>query len=246
MRAAAARDPERELQLRRSGLKRPPFAIDMHAESMYIESDRRSLYGQDKSMPKGIPLTEEEQIRRRHEIFGASVKLFLKNGFQETSMREIAGEAGIGKSTLYDYFPTKDDILAWGVEDELLDLTAAGKEIADMPLPAIERLRKIMKNHVKILSAGKDFYLKISFEVQRLSLETQRRIQVRRHAYQDLIRQLIDEGIREGSFRKVDSLLVARILLTAATPTIFTSRPSGTPEQMLNMALDIIFRGIQD
>ena len=37
---------------------------------MYIESDQRSLSDQDTSMPKGIPLTEHEQMRRRHEIFG--------------------------------------------------------------------------------------------------------------------------------------------------------------------------------
>jgi AcrR family transcriptional regulator len=55
-------------------------------------------------MPKGIPLTEEEQARRRKEIFHASVHLFLSKGFNETSMR-IAEAAGIGKSTLYDYFP---------------------------------------------------------------------------------------------------------------------------------------------
>lgn len=196
-------------------------------------------------MPKGTPLTEQEQMRRRHEIFSASVKLFLKNGFQETSMREIAEEAGIGKSTLYDYFPTKDEILVWGVEDEFMDLAAGAQEIAAMPLPAIERLRKAMKNHVEILNAGKEFYLKLSFEVQRLSLETQKRIQVRRHAYQDLIRRLIDEGIKEGSFRKVDSLFVARMLIVAVTPTIFTSRPTGTPQEMLGTALDVILKGIQ-
>ena len=196
-------------------------------------------------MPKGIPLTEDEQVRRRHEIFGASIQLFLKNGFQETSMREIAEEAGIGKSTLYDYFPTKDDILAWGVEDEFIDLANAAREIAAQPLPAVKRLRKIMRNHVDVLAAGKDFYLKLSFEVQRLSLETQKRIQVRRHAYQDLIRQLIDEGIQEGAFRKVDSLFVARMLIVAITPTIFTSRPTGTPQQMLSTALDVFLRGIE-
>ena len=37
-------------------------------------------------MPKGIPLTEEEQFRRRKEIFDASVHLFLDKGFNETSM----------------------------------------------------------------------------------------------------------------------------------------------------------------
>ncbi len=212
---------------------------------MYIKSDQRSLSGQDKTLPKGIPLTEEEQMRRRHEIFGTSVQLFLKNGFQETSMREIAERAGIGKSTLYDYFRTKEEILAWGVEDELVDLSAAAQEIVALPLPAAERLRKVAKNHVQALTASKDLYLKLSFEVQRLSLETQKRIQVRRHAYQDLIRQLIDQGIREGSFRRVDSLLVARLLIVAMTPTIFTSRPTGTPQQMLNTALDVILKGIR-
>lgn len=196
-------------------------------------------------MPKGIPLTDQDQDRRRHEIFGASVKLFLENGFQETSMREIAEFAGIGKSTLYDYFPTKEDLLAWGVEDEIADLAAAAKQIVALPSPAAERLRKLAKNHVQVLAASRDLYLKLSFEVQRLSLETQKRIQVRRHAYQDLIRQVIDEGIREGSFRKVDSLFVARLLIVAMTPTIFTSRPTGTPQQMLNTALDVILKGIQ-
>ncbi len=212
---------------------------------LYARSDHRSLSAPELHVPKGIPLTEEEQVRRRHEIFGASIKLFLKNGFQETSMREIAEEAGIGKSTLYDYFPTKDDILAWGVEDEFMDLADAAREIAAQPLPAVTRLRKIMKNHVEMLAASRDFYLKLSFEVQRLSLETQKRIQVRRHAYQDLIRQLIDEGIQEGAFRKVDSLFVARMLIVAITPTIFTSRPTGTPQQMLSTALDVFLRGIE-
>jgi TetR/AcrR family transcriptional regulator, cholesterol catabolism regulator len=196
-------------------------------------------------MPKGVPLTEEEQVRRRHEIFDASVKLFLKNGFQETSMREIAEAAGIGKSTLYDYFKTKDEILVWGVEDELMDLTAEVQVITARSAPAIGRLRRAMKTHMEFWVARKDFYLKLSFEVQGLNLENQKRIQVRRHAYQDLIRQLIDDGIQDGSFRKVDSLIVARMLINAITPTMFTSRPTGTLEQMLNRALDIILMGIQ-
>jgi AcrR family transcriptional regulator len=196
-------------------------------------------------MPKGIPLTEEEMLRRRHEIFNASVNLFLTKGFRETSMREIAESANMGKSSLYDYFKTKDDILLWAVEDELFDLTVAAREIACQPLPAIKKLRQVMKKHLEFLVERKEFYLKLSFEVQRLSIQSQLRIQEKRHAYQDLIRQLIEEGIREGAFHPVDSLLVTRILITAITPTVFTSRPTGTPEKMLETALDIIMRGIQ-
>ena len=196
-------------------------------------------------MPKGIPLTEEELNRRRHEIFAASVHLFLEKGFRETSMREIAIAAGMGKSSLYDYFKTKDEILLWGVEDELFDLSAVAQEIASQPIPAIDRLRQVLQKQLEFLVERKEFYLKLSFEVQRLAMESQKRIQVRRHAYQDLISKLIDEGIQEGSFRPVESLLVTRTLITALTPTVFTSRPSGTPEEMLDLAFDIILKGIQ-
>jgi len=196
-------------------------------------------------MPKGIPLTEEELDRRRHEILAKTVHLFVNNGFSETSMREIAETVGMGKSSLYDYFATKDDILLWAVEDEIKDLTITALDIASQPISAIERLRQIMQKHLEYLISNKDFYLKLSFEVQRLAIESQQRIQVRRHAYQDLIRRLIDDGIREGSFRTVDSLLVARLLITALTPTVFTSRPTGTPEQMLESGFDIILKGIQ-
>lgn len=196
-------------------------------------------------MPKGIPLTEEELDRRRHEIFAASVYLFLEKGFRETSMREIAAAAGMGKSSLYDYFKTKDEILLWGVEDEIFDLSVAAQEIAGQTLPAIQRLRQVMETHLQFLVKQKEFYLKLSFEVQRLAIESQKRIQVARHAYQDLVCKLIDDGIREGSFRQVDSLLVARTLITALMPTVFTSRPTGTPEEMLDMAFDIIMKGIQ-
>jgi AcrR family transcriptional regulator len=196
-------------------------------------------------MPKGVPLTEEELNRRRHQIFDATVNLFLSKGFRETSMREIAEAAKMGKSSLYDYFKTKDEIILWAVEDELFDLTAAAQQIASQPLPAIERLRQVMRKHLEFLVESKEFYLKLSFEVQRLAMDSQKRIQVGRHAYQDLIRRLIDEGIQEGSFRPVDSLLVARTLITALTPTVYTSRPTGTPQEMLDTAFDIILKGIQ-
>ena len=196
-------------------------------------------------MPKGIPLTEEELDRRRHEIFEKTVHLFINNGFRETSMREIAAAAGMGKSSLYDYFKTKDEILLWAMEDEIIDLTTAVQKIVSQPIPAVERLRQVMQKHLEYLVSSKEFYLKLSFEVQRLAIESQQHIQVKRHAYQDLIRELIDEGIQEGTFRPVKPLLVTRILITALTPTVFTSRPTGTPHEMLEEAFDVIMKGIQ-
>lgn len=196
-------------------------------------------------MPKGIPLTEAELAHRRKEISTAAVHLFLKNGFTETSMREIGKVVGIGKSTLYDYFKTKDEVLLSVIEDMIASATAEARLTIAQPLPAIERLQQLMRKHVEYLVAQKELYLKLSFEVQRLSLESQQHIQRLRHAYQDLVRRLIEEGIAEGSIRKVDALVAARTLITALTPAVYTTRPSGTPEYMLNEIFDIILKGIQ-
>lgn len=195
-------------------------------------------------MPKGIPLTEEEQAARRHEIFHRVVSIFLRKGFQETSMREIAEAAGLGKSTLYDYFKTKDDILLYFFEDQLNDLTETAQQIAMQNKAADQRLRQITQMHMEFLQANKSLFMKMSLEIQRLKLESQKKIQEKRHAYQDLIRALIDEGIREGAFRKVDSLLAARILITSLAPVVYTSRPTGSLQEMVKETLDIFIKGI--
>lgn len=196
-------------------------------------------------MPKGIPLTEEEQNRRRHEVFAASMHLFLKKGFRETTMQEIALAAGMGKSTLYDYFKTKDEILLSVVEDEIYDLTELAKQIADQDITAAEKIRQIMHAHLEFLLANKEFYAKMTYEVQRLDMESQRRIQVKRHAYQDLLCKLVEDAIHEGTFRPVNPLLAARTILSITTPAVFTNRPTGTPEQMMDEAIDIFYKGVQ-
>jgi AcrR family transcriptional regulator len=195
-------------------------------------------------MPKGIPLTEKDLNRRRHEIWEASVTLFLEKGFQETTMQEIAETARMGKSTLYDYFATKDEILISYVEDAIFDLAEQAGQIASQDIPSYEKLHQVMHLHLEYLMANKDFYTKLTFEVQRLGLESQRRIQARRHSYQDLLCRLIEEGVREGAFRPVSSLLAARTILALLTPVAYTSRPTGTPEQMLHEALDIFYHGV--
>jgi AcrR family transcriptional regulator len=196
-------------------------------------------------MPKGIPLTEEEQARRRHEIFHQAVKVFLKKGFHETSMREIAEQAGIGKSTLYDYFKTKDEVLLYFFEDQINDLTESAQKVALQNIAADERLRQVMKIHLEFLQANKSLFMKLSLEAQRLKLESQKQVQKGRHAYQDLIRGLIEEGIREGAFRNVDPLLSARMLINTLAPVVYTSRPTGTPQEMMEETMDIFLKGIQ-
>jgi len=196
-------------------------------------------------MPKGIPLTTEHLERRRQEIFSASVHLFLVKGFQETSMREIAAAAGMGKSTIYDYFKTKDEILLSLIEDDVDDLNRQVRIITDQSLPAVERLQQVMHTYLKYLLSKKAIFFKLNTEVQRLALQSQQRVQLKRHELQDMLSSLIKDAIQEGSFRPVNPLLATRTILALLTPAAFTTRPTDTAEQMMDDAFDIFLRGVQ-
>lgn len=196
-------------------------------------------------MPRGIPLTEEEQQRRRKEIFDASVHLFLEKGFNETSMREIAKAAGMGKSTLYDYFASKDEILVSYFENEIQKITERAQAVTMQDLDVSEKLKQIMQMHLEYLVDNKNFYLKLTIASQTLPLGSQDKIQAKRHAYQDMLRALIEEGISKGELRPINALLATRSVFNLLATAVFTSRPTGSPDEMLEDAADIFFRGIR-
>jgi hypothetical protein len=60
-----------------------------------------------------------------------------------------------------------------------------------------------------------------------------------------MLRALIEEGVRLGEFRSVSPLFAARSIFSLLSIAIYTSRPTGTTEEMLEEALTIFFKGIQ-
>lgn len=62
-------------------------------------------------------LRELKARRTREGIVDAALSLYEKQGYDETTMEEIAAAAEVGTSTLYRYFPTKDQILLDGLID---------------------------------------------------------------------------------------------------------------------------------
>lgn len=53
----------------------------------------------------------ETRENRRSEILKAACTEFSENGYDSTKMEQIAKRVGIGKSTIYEYFPSKNELL---------------------------------------------------------------------------------------------------------------------------------------
>jgi AcrR family transcriptional regulator len=196
-------------------------------------------------MPKGIPLTDDELSRRRREIQAAALRLFIKKGFTETSMRDIGEAAGAGKSTIYDYFPSKDEILIAFVVEEVRQMSAQVSQIIAADVGPAEKIHQILRRQLDYMLANQDLYLRLTVDTQRLSDASQQRIQVHRHAYQDMVCDLVRQGIQSGEFRPVNPLLFVRGVFSMLTSVVFTSRKTGTPEEMLSEITDILFKGLE-
>ena len=58
-------------------------------------------------------------------VAAVGLRLFLRDGFEQTTMSQVAEEAGIGRKTLFAYFPCKADIVWNRFRRQVQDLTAS-------------------------------------------------------------------------------------------------------------------------
>ena len=74
------------------------------------------------------------------ELSTIALQLFLERGYEETTVEDIAAAAGIGRRTLFRYFPSKND-LPWGDFDALLTMMREHLRHLRPDLPVMEALR---------------------------------------------------------------------------------------------------------
>jgi len=91
--------------------------------------------------------TSDRRLRRsadiRERLFRASLDLFAKKGFAETTVEDITEAADVGKGTFFNYFPSKDHILLAFAEMQLSKLEAAIEMARHSGEPMPEFLRSL-------------------------------------------------------------------------------------------------------
>jgi AcrR family transcriptional regulator len=156
--------------------------------------------------------TRLSAIDRRQQILEVASGLFARQGFQGTTTREIAEEAGINEALLFRHFPSKEN-LYWTLIEELIN--ARGKR---------HRVRRILEaggSDLEVFTAVAREFLTRSRrdrELTRLlwftALEnhelSSRFFNTFVAEYYRALASHIRERIREGTFRKTDPVLAAR------------------------------------
>jgi AcrR family transcriptional regulator len=126
----------------------------------------------------GPGLRERKKARTRQAIADAAARLFAERGYEQVAVSDVAREAEVSEQTVYNYFPTKEQLVTDRdqlIQDELSRLirtrapgTTPALAIREFVLDTVEGIRRIPAGQWR----GKlGFLAAISPTVHRLSLE---------------------------------------------------------------------------
>lgn len=152
----------------------------------------------------------ETEARLRQAALG----LFARSGYAAVSMREIAGEVGVGAGAVYNYFPTKQDILAALMRGHLEGLIADWeRETRSADAPA-EALRRFVRFHIRYHLQRADAVFISYMELRSLEPENFAVVEALRRRYEGYLRAILEEGRRSGAFA-IDDTPIATMAIIA-------------------------------
>lgn len=113
-------------------------------------------------------LRERKKQKTREAIQRAALRLFMKQGYDETTVEEIADAAEISASTFFNYFPTKEDVVLFDMYDPLA-IEMILQRPRDEPLNTVAR--RVLEAMADLFERDKEMMLeraKLFMEVPEL------------------------------------------------------------------------------
>ena len=147
----------------------------------------------------------------RDQLFDAAARLFREFGYAETSHADISAESDIGRTTFYEHFSSKEDLLVQLVQR---DLPAFIDEIlteVEPDLPPDVRLRELTVRFVEFVGID-HLGLILHTEVPRLSTEAQRAIAASHQALSTEVMEIYRSGVAAGVFVELPGRVVGRLI----------------------------------
>lgn len=102
-------------------------------------------------------LREQKKNKTRAAILNAALNLFTRQGYDNTSISQLAQAAGIGKGTIYGYFQTKSEIFLAFCEDQLALVYQELAEKSRPDTPLIDKLLTLFMGEFRFVNQNREF-----------------------------------------------------------------------------------------
>lgn len=149
-------------------------------------------------------------VARRSEIVSTFARMVAERGYDNVSIRDVAEAVGISKGTVVHHFMSKDRLLE-RVHGEYMDrrLAELRSLLAATHDPAVQ-LACIIQQLAWSLQSDRDSTIAFAREIMRFaSDDIMVEIRLKRHEYYSLLRDVLQRGMKDGSFRTDNDAIVA-------------------------------------
>jgi len=148
----------------------------------------------------------------RERILAVAAKLFRDNGFERTSVREIAKACGILPGSLHYRYRAKDDILVdmmrLGIESTISGIIEATATVQD----PLEKMRAALQAHLNVLMSGNDMVYVLLFEWRSLHGSAREQIIAERDRYEHYWQAILDTLKARGYIRTEVDIDMLRLI----------------------------------
>ena len=192
-------------------------------------------------------VTEALKADRTRQILDAAARLFAKHGFADADTQLLADDLGIGKGTLYRYFPSKKALFLAAADRVMRQLRAEIDKSIDGVADPLDRIAVAIKTFLAFFANNPDFVELLMQERAYFKDRKEptyfqhRKVNVER--WKDLYRQLMDDG----RIRRMPVERITDVLSDAVYGRMFTNYFTGNRKPFDLQAseiLDVVFLGI--
>lgn len=194
------------------------------------------------SVPK-LGLRERKKIQTREAIRAAAYRLFEEQGYDATPVGQIAETAEVAPSTVFRYFPTKEDIVLTDEYDPVIAEELRNRPPDEPPVTALRQaLCTVMAQMYEMYGCETIQRLRLIHEVPA--------IRARMNEHGAVTSRLLTEVLSERTGRPVGDLelrVVTGAAMAALTEAFFHWVETGAPEGMVEVvdgALRVLERGL--
>jgi len=186
-------------------------------------------------------LTRKEQIRLVAE------NMFRQKGYAATSMRHLAKAIGIEAASLYNHISSKEDLLKDICFESAAEFFNAINDVQKLELPPDEKLAAAIMAHVKVVTSNLNGSAVFLHEWRFLSEPHRSEYKKVRKAYRQEFRNILNEGVKKGYFKPVDTKLYSLSILSALHWIYDWYNPSGelSPEDLGRQFSYVLLEGVR-
>lgn len=155
---------------------------------------------------------DEHKEQTRRALLEAAQAMIDDAGTAEVPLGEIALAAGVGRTTFYDYFDDRDDVIASLVEEELPGVLSDLIGSVPTNLPADQRLAALASRLVEFVASDRVLGVILHKEVGRMGVGAQERIAAAHAQLASEMASTYRSGVEEGVFRALPPYLAGRFI----------------------------------